>query len=68
MTVQVLTVDGDDHRPVHDVSSLLSMIGQLCLLLDGSCSAVADVESWLIRLCKEQTVGEQFVSFTALLV
>ena len=52
----VLTSGGDD-RPIHDASTLLSMIGQLTQLLDGSSSAVADVESWLLRLCKEQTVG-----------
>ena len=56
MTVLVLTAAGED-RPVHDASTLLSMIGQLCPLLDGSSSAVADIESWLVRLCKEQTVG-----------
>ena len=52
----VLTASGED-RPLHDVSVLLSMIGQLCQLLDGNSSLVADIESWLIRLCKEQTVG-----------
>ena len=52
----VLTAAGED-RPVHDASTLLLVIGQLCQLLDGSSSAVADIESWLIRLCKEQTVG-----------
>ena len=56
MTVLVLTAAGED-RPVHDASTLLSMIGQLCPLLDGSSSAVADIESWLVRLCKEQPVG-----------
>ena len=49
---------GNDDRPVHDASTLLSMIGQLCQLLDGNSSDVANVESWLVRLCKEQTVGE----------
>ena len=57
MTVLVLTTGSED-RPVHDASTLLSMIGQLCQLLDGSSSAVDDIESWLIRLCKEQTVGQ----------
>jgi len=56
MTVAVLTAGGDD-RPLHDVSTLLTMIGQLCQQLSGTSSAVADVESWLIRLCKEQAVG-----------
>jgi len=59
MTVLVLTSGGD--RPLHDASTLLSMIGQLTQVLDGNSLAIADVESWLIRLCKEQTVGEQLL-------
>ena len=54
----VLTEGSDDNRPVHDASTLLSMIAQLSQLLDGRSQAIADIESWLIRLCKEQTVGE----------
>ena len=56
----VLRAGGED-RPVHDASTLLSMIGQLTPMLDGSSSAVADIESWLVHLCKEQTVGEQLL-------
>lgn len=52
----VLT-SGSEDRPVHDVSTLLTMIGELCQLLDGGGSDVADIESWLVRLCKEQTIG-----------
>jgi len=63
MTVLVLTAAGGDDRPVHDASTLLTMIGQLTRLLDGTSSAaVADIKSWLIRLCKEQTIGEQSLS------
>jgi len=65
MTVLVLTAGGED-RPVHDAATLLTMIGQLCQLLDGSSSAVADIESWLFRLCKEQTVGQLAVYFCIL--
>jgi len=60
MTVLVLTAAGED-RPVHDASTLLTMIGQLCQLLDGASSDVAEIESWLIRLCKEQTIGQLLI-------
>lgn len=63
----VLTAAGED-RPVHDVSTLLSMVGQLCQLLDGSSSTVTDVEAWLIRLCKEQTVGWLSLMYSLIII
>jgi hypothetical protein len=40
---------------------LLGVIKELAQLLDTDSSALQDLESWLLRLCKEQSIGKLIV-------